>query len=571
MPTGALISPPESSHTSSDDEENVRGRIRDLGVENMAELQAAIRQIEQRKGGSPNRQGDENEKVRLALDVAPELTKSLSAPLLSRALQSARPPLSKEARRISHSRSSTDSGMMLDFANQVQSPMQMTHGFEEEDSDEPAVTMKPPMVRKKSGELVKPALRPASLKRRPSSMPGTPTYSKAVHFDSHLEHVRHFHQVEKPLAVSAGSSPVDAYESEIEFPFGNEKSPSRGPPFEWELRLSNFPSEAIDRNHQVVRVERIYLSSDKQNLVGSVAVQNIAFHKLVVARFTLDYWKTTSEVVAEFNNDVRKKQVNDGCDRFTFSIKITDQANLENKTLFFCIRYTVHGQEFWDNNNSMNYQVDFTKKALPQNGNNGMQGAASRPLNALPRSKPSPPINGARPHTAPSSCDEFGSEFDSFSTFDRGRSPVSLMGESPIRLKGPRGTDDIVPDAPTRRSKPANPKAFGHRYDFGASMKAVMGNATTALGDKSGLKPQNQDQPVDRKEGFAAPEEQASSNKTGQGTMANKRRGAGSEKSNGDATKPSALVSEKPTHQSLSYQELVNKYCFVGTRKKAEV
>ncbi len=136
-------------------------------------------------------------------------------------------------------------------------------------------------------------------------MPGTPTYSKAVHFDSHLEHVRHFLQVDKPLAVSAGSSPVESYESEIEFPFGqDEPHRSKGPPFEWEIRLSNFPTETPERKLSPVSIERIFLSSDNKTLVGIVAVANLAFSKHVTARFTLDYWKTTSEVVAEYNNDV---------------------------------------------------------------------------------------------------------------------------------------------------------------------------------------------------------------------------------------------------------------------------
>jgi len=79
----------------------------------------------------------------------------------------------------------------------------------------------------------------------------------------------------------------------------------------------------------------------------------------------LDYWKTTSEVIAEFNHDIRQPK-REGYDRFNFNIKLADQANLEAKTMFFCVKYTVNGKEYWDNNNSTNYQVDFKKKAKPQ-------------------------------------------------------------------------------------------------------------------------------------------------------------------------------------------------------------
>jgi hypothetical protein len=37
------------------------------------------------------------------------------------------------------------------------------------------------------------------------------------------------------------------------------------------------------------------------------------------------------------------------------------------------------------------------------------------------------------------------------------------------------------------------------------------------------------------------------------------------------ASKPAALMSGKPSLSSQSYQELVDKYCFVGTRNNAEV
>jgi hypothetical protein len=64
IPTGATISPPESSHNSSDDEEPKRRRGRNL--ENLAELQAAIRIIKQRKESSPNQSSP---RLEIALDA----------------------------------------------------------------------------------------------------------------------------------------------------------------------------------------------------------------------------------------------------------------------------------------------------------------------------------------------------------------------------------------------------------------------------------------------------------------------------------------------------------------------
>ena len=555
IPTGAVISPPDSAQSSSDEEENMkRGRVRELS--NLAELQAAIRFIEQHRQSSPNRIQDAlGKNGPLSLVVPSSQSKQSEGDV------SPRPPLSKEARKISHSRSNTESSMTLDLSRRpADSPGRGSS--DSDDADEEDVPQKPPMLRKKSGELVRPALRPSSARRRPSSMPGTPTYSKAVHFDAHLEHVRHFLQVDRPLAVSAGSSPVEQYEGEMEFPFGNDNAQNQEPPFEWEIKLPNFPRESAERVSMPIRVENVYLSSDNKKLIGNIAVANLAFHKLVVARFTLDYWKTTSEVVAEYANDVRRKQINDGYDRFNFSVKLEDQANLENKTMFFCVRYNVNGAEYWDNNKSMNFQVEFSKKLLPMNGKQGS--LATRPLNALPRSRPSPPMSAPRPKSMPTSFDDFADGFDTRYEFDTFPQPgAAASSESPIRFKTPQPKDKIIPEAPSRRSN-APAQAFGNRYDFGASLSAAIQAASITLGDRSGFAAK--DIPAPTAKQAVHSQKVAEANARDQNNALKKSPPQPSVTATpGEANppKPAALTSEKPSLQSQSYHELLDKYCFV--------
>lgn len=561
IPQGMTISPPESTHNSDDEE--VRGRSRELEKENLAELQAAIRGIRgERKSGSPVRTQD-TVKVR-----------GKSASEGSSPTEGSRPPLSTSQRKISHSRSNTDSNIVFDkpvsSTSQSQPNLSLQPSREDSDTDESdSVGSRPPMVRKKSGELVKPALRPHS-RRRPSSMPGTPTYSKAVHFDSQLEHIRHFLQVDRPLAVSAGSSPVENYESESEFPFGSEESGarSRGPSYEWEIRLANFPPETDERKANPIYVDRVFLSADKKNLVGTVAVQNLAFQKQVTARFTLDYWKTTSEVSAEFSNDVRRSEPADNLDRFTFSISLADQANLENKTLFFCVRYNVNGQEYWDSNNLINYQVDFMKKPKTRTVPGQPSGLGARPLNSLPRSRPSPPTSSGRPKSM-ISFDDFGTAFDSLNFSSFNQSPGSLIGEPKIKLRSPRSKSELVPDAPARRSK-SNTPLFGHRYDFNSSLSAAKNNAYAVLGEESGLPA------IDTKQSREVPVVVAKSAPPKSAKFAD---GINSLPVSSTApavtapavtAKPAALFSEKPPLTSQSYQELVDKYCFVGTPRTSK-
>ncbi|EXJ82721.1 hypothetical protein A1O3_06535 [Capronia epimyces CBS 606.96] len=565
IPAGMTISPPESSQNSSDEEEPHRGRTRDLELENLEALQKAIRLIEQRKAGSPDRNIRDNPTINKTAPAASQVEPK-SQPQGS---GTQRPPLSQEARKISHSRSSTDSSIVFEPPAIQTSLLQTPEEPDDSDSDGP-LTNRPPMVRKKSGELVRPALRPSS-RRRPSSMPGTPTYSKAVHFDSHLEHVRHFLQVDRPLAVSAGSSPVETYESENEFPFGSDESAvrPRGSQYEWELRLANFPPPSEARKSQPVFVEKVSLSSDQKNLVGTVAVQNLAFHKLVIARFTFDYWKTTSEIVADYNNDVRRKHNHDGLDRFSFTIRLADQTKLENKTLFFCVRYTVNGQDYWDNNSSFNYQVDFVKKPKVQPGTSESTALAAQPANALPRSRPSPPTSSGRPKSLPTSFDDFSTGFDSFSSF--GQSAGSLIGEPKLKLRSPRSKAELLPDSHSRRRQGGG-NAFGSRYDFNSSLTAAKNNAYAVLGDHAGFssradtKQSSHEVPA----ATAAKSLAIAPPKDDVGVIESPAGASPTPAAALMTSKPAALVSEKPPLTSQSYQELVDKYCFVGARGNSE-
>ncbi|KAI1167392.1 putative phosphatase regulatory subunit-domain-containing protein [Nemania serpens] len=457
MPPGAIISPPESS---SEDEGLVDSEDPMSEIEKIKELKEAISAIPQCRVGSPTRGLPDG----LVLQSSQTGQHKETPPKPSiRTLDF------KPGRAPSHSRSKTDTDIYFS-----QSP-DASFNTSEESSEQDELVKKPPMLRKKSGELVRPALRPASL-RRPSSMPGTPTFSKAVHFDSHLEHVRHFLQVDRPLAVSTGSSPVDNYDSDTEYPFKrNDKTDVRTPQYEWEIVTTNFPSETTLRKSLPVKVERVWMSPDQKSLMGSISVANLAFQKSVACRFTFDYWKTTSEVGAEYHQEIRERETEIGHDRFQFCIKLSDIANLEAKTLFFCIRYNVNGLEYWDNNDNVNFQVDFRKKLLPGNARKGLKGASSRPANALPRStRRTNPSTLPRPRSMPAGAlDEFG-QISKLANLDQ---PIhEFLGESEpttLRLKSSKSSTSLPSDnLPARLSAPSG-VAFANRYDFGASLSAA--------------------------------------------------------------------------------------------------
>jgi hypothetical protein len=76
-----------------------------------------------------------------------------------------------------------------------------------------------PILKKNSRELIRPAIGRSSAGRRPPIRSGSPTFPKAAHFDSNLEHVRHFLQVDRPLAVSIGIDPLEISDIGVELPF----------------------------------------------------------------------------------------------------------------------------------------------------------------------------------------------------------------------------------------------------------------------------------------------------------------------------------------------------------------
>jgi len=525
IPNGAMISPPDSSENSDGDETHENRSRRQEVQTTWNELQQAVRSMSLKRDPSP---------VKVENTSNSEPVTQVTSPS----------SLTPEARKISHSRSSTETAIAVPKPGFAESPSGTSASEESGDEDEDGPLTKPPLVRKKSGELVKPALRPSS-RRRYSSMPGTPTYSKSVHFNDNGNQTRHFLQVDKPSAVSATTSPAETYDGETEFPFE-----SRQTRVEWTIKLANFPDDNAERKLRPVWTERLSLSSDNKSLVGQVAVANICFSKTVVARFTLDYWKTTSEVSAEFNHDVRKQTADDGYDRFSFSIRLADQANLENKTLLLCVRYNAAGQDYWDNNDNTNYQIDFAKTTTNPSQYQPKSSLGGRPRNAIPRSRHSPPTSRGRAR-APSIDDDMA-RADSGSAYHFSSSAKDILGEdsqATIKLKPRTKRVSVFPGAPAQQAG-----GLGGRYDFGASLSAALSNAQDKLGKQSGLMQHRDTQKASSTDYFPK-----------DGT-----RSAGSLPTSEVAKQQvESAGTDRPAIGSAQYKDLVSKFCYVGSRPAA--
>ncbi|WWC93007.1 uncharacterized protein L201_007971 [Kwoniella dendrophila CBS 6074] len=305
------------------------------------------------------------------------------------------------------------------------------------------------MIRKKSGEIVKP-----SLKQRSMSTPDltrqrqdSPTdededsrgfgeeRSKSVRFADTsegdakaLESVVLFLREQKVTAVGKAADPENSAYTETETENDTDTD------FVQFRTRRNAAAKAADENGQIqmeggsriprkrtdfspdargslqgenVMLERIELQSGlgPLSMRGTAIVRNVSFQKWVAVRFTLDHWQTVSEVSGTHVCHIPAATTGDeGWDRFSFAIKLDDyKRKLDERQLMLCVHYSVEGKDWWDSNDGMNYNFTFKKSvprritrtpgpaALTANLNNDEDSGRDSPLPGLRKSN-NPPV-----------------------------------------------------------------------------------------------------------------------------------------------------------------------------------
>ena len=125
---------------------------------------------------------------------------------------------------------------------------------------------------------------------------------------------------------------------------------------EEEGRLWNFTQPLKRRDFD----ERLYgLNISLETIVlrdfgvyGTVKVRNLAFHKKVTVRFTIDGWSSYHDVVGHYVEGSHTGFT----DTFSFEIAVPTTL-IKDCKLEFAICYKVLGVEFWDNNSGDNYRI----------------------------------------------------------------------------------------------------------------------------------------------------------------------------------------------------------------------
>ncbi|KAF9559555.1 hypothetical protein CPC08DRAFT_763200 [Agrocybe pediades] len=327
----------------------------------------------------------------------------------------------------------------------------------------------PRFIRKKSGQLVKSSLKSSrsvsrtgltvsTFSQSSKSEPTTPT-SKAVHFDTQLEHVKLFLAEQKPLAVSRDGSPTDDTSgTDSDFPrfiFGEEDNNSNlRQKKKLVMQLANMPAR-INPDSDVA-LEELVLAADGTNILGKVRVRNLAYAKWVAVRFTFDAWQTTSEVTGKYVESVSPE-----FDRFGFSIRLNDLlARIEGKTLIVAVRFSVEGREMWDNNGGSNYVATFTKAKV---------------VEEVPPARAIPTIKATTFSDDEASTDlaDLKSKLEKVvQSKDRTGPAFLAAASSPSTSNSGSSGRRLSPDPTTSSSSSFRAStSFGSRYDLAASLK----------------------------------------------------------------------------------------------------
>ncbi|XP_049873947.1 glycogen-binding subunit 76A isoform X2 [Pectinophora gossypiella] len=108
------------------------------------------------------------------------------------------------------------------------------------------------------------------------------------------------------------------------------------------------------------------------SVCGSVRVRNLDFHKTVHIRYTMNRWKTYTDLQATY--------VQGSCDGYSdrFQFVLYAPCISSGQRLEVAVRFQCKGQQFWDNNSGANYCFDCL--ALGAGAGGGSGGAAGGPL-----------------------------------------------------------------------------------------------------------------------------------------------------------------------------------------------
>lgn len=196
-----------------------------------------------------------------------------------------------------------------------------------------------------------PRVRRCSSLKTGKTPPGTPGRKKIVRFADvlglDLADVRTF-------LDEVPKIPKSAYE-DLDMSVAPARQALLGPPLEKVLVTLFQQPGAMPGFLEKVRDKQVCLESAavtdpvSLTITGCVRVRNLDFHKSVHVRYTLDNWRSYSDLMATY--------VENSCDGFSdkFSFILFGNSMQIGQRMEMAIRFQAKGEQFWDNNYGSNY------------------------------------------------------------------------------------------------------------------------------------------------------------------------------------------------------------------------
>ncbi|XP_057666942.1 protein phosphatase 1 regulatory subunit 3B isoform X1 [Diorhabda carinulata] len=125
----------------------------------------------------------------------------------------------------------------------------------------------------------------------------------------------------------------------------------------WEI---TFPQPASDYvafrkrlDTENVSLENVIIKEAEDNILGTIKVRNLAFHKEVFVRCSSNEWRSHEDCFCTYVPNNMNTNINVLYDTFSFKIQLPVNA----KKLEFCVCFKCEGKEYWDSNDSKNYTI----------------------------------------------------------------------------------------------------------------------------------------------------------------------------------------------------------------------
>lgn len=209
-------------------------------------------------------------------------------------------------------------------------------------------------------------LRRSSSLKTGKTPPGTPGRKKIVRFADvlglDLADVRTFMDEIPRVPNSAYDdlqSTLQAHEMPTAISLGQRCDKVIVPLFQQPCTLPNFLD--VVQTYNVALENAAVTDPICLTITGLVRVRNLDFHKSVHVRYSLDAWQSFSDLQAQY--------VENSCDGFSdkFTFTLFGNSMEVGQRIEIALRFSCKGEQFWDNNQGVNYCFQCLPATTTQN------------------------------------------------------------------------------------------------------------------------------------------------------------------------------------------------------------